>query len=221
MILCDTFIKWQDDNGQIWEYPVSDNNTTQYNSGIYQGKMVDYVTSQHRLTTVADVNICALKIDTRFFLGKVTSIPEVFRLTQIDTTSLGYGKSQAQLTVLRSTYNPDTDDIVTGICRTKEIVDDIPTQHTGSVQINYKGKPQIYIGSSKVVSCETVGCSWSITESEIADQVHIIQTEDCEIKLELPATNSSILLAGKTFTLVCKDTNGSVGTQLFTILGGA
>ena len=221
MILCDTFIKWQDDNGNIWEYPVSDNNTTQYNSGIYQGKHIDYVTSQHRLTTVADVNVCALRIDTRFFLGKVTSVPEVFRLTQIDTTSLGYGKSIAQLTVLRSTYNPDTDDVVTGICRMKEVIDDVPEQHEGDVQINYKGKPQLYIGSSKVVSSELSNCSWDILESEIASQVHITQANDFEIKLELPATNNSIMLAGKTFTLSCTDSNDNVGTQLFTILGGA
>lgn len=221
MILCDTFIKWQDDEGNIWEYPVADNNTTQYNSGIYQGKLVDYVTSQHRLSTVCDANVCNLKIDMRFFLGKVTSIPEVFRLTQIDTTSLGYGKSIAQLTVLRSTYNPETDDITTGICQMKETVDETPNEHTGNISINFDGEPIIYIGDKKTFTADAPACSWAILEPEAAAALTLTVANSNTVEVSAPITTDTMALEGDTFTLICNDGSGNTSTQLITILGGA
>lgn len=221
MILCDTFIKWQDDEGNIWEYPVADNNTTQYNSGIYQGKLVDYVTSQHRLSTVCDANVCNLKIDMRFFLGKVTSIPEVFRLTQIDTTSLGYGKSIAQLTVLRSTYNPETDDITTGICHMKETVDETPDEHTGNISINFDGEPIIYIGKNKIFTADIPSCSWGILEPEAAAALTLTAVNSNTVEVSAPITTDTMALEGETFTLICDDGSGNTSTQLITIIGGA
>lgn len=221
MILCDTFIKWQDDDGNIWEYPVADNNTTQYNSGIYQGKLVDYVTSQHRLSTVCDANVCNLKIDMRFFLGKVTSIPEVFRLTQIDTTSLGYGKSIAQLTVLRSTYNPETDDLTTGICRMKETVDETPDKHTGNISINFDGEPILYIGGNKTFTADVPACSWAILEPEAAAALTLTAVSSNTVEVSVPITTYSMSLEGQTFTLICDNGSGDTSTQLITILGGA
>ncbi len=47
MFLCDTTIKWEDEQGNIWEYPVSANNATQYNSGIFQGKTIKLMEKQY------------------------------------------------------------------------------------------------------------------------------------------------------------------------------
>lgn len=221
MFLCDTTIKWQDEQGNIWEYPVSDNNATQYNSGIFQGKMIDYVTSQHKLITTADENICKLKVDQRFFLGKGLAVPEVFRLTQVDTSSLGYGRGIATLTLLRATYNPETDDVETGICRFKEDVDNTPTEHGGELTISLNGSPQLMVGSSKAVSADVDFCTWGVLESDIAEFINIIKTGDNTATLSLPYSDAVLPYIGYTFTVVCLGDNGLTGSRTFQILGGA
>ena len=220
MFLCDTTIKWEDEQGNIWEYPVSANNATQYNSGVYQGKMIDYVTNQFKLYTKADANICALRIDQRFFLGKGTSVPEVFRLTQVDTTALGYGRGVAMLTLLRATYNPETDDVETGICKFKEDIDDTPTEHSGDIDITFNGKPQLIIGDSKAITANVSSCTWSILEPDIAALVNIVNTSDNSAVMSLPFSGEAMAYAGYPFTVVCTGNNGEAGTRAFQILGG-
>ena len=221
MFLCDTTLKWQDEHGEIWEYPVVVNNTTQYNSGIYQGKYVDFVTSQYKLTTTADINTCALKIDTRFFLGKGTAIPEVYKLTQNDTSSLGYGKGIAMLTVLRSVYNPDTDNIETRLCRTKEPVDDETPAPTGNPSIQYNGEPRVIIGGAKNVSADTPSCGWAVLEDNLAPLINIEITGGNSAVISVPISTDILPYEGSQFTLLCTDGSGNIGAQSFLILGGA
>ena len=222
MFLCDAKIKWQDKYGNVWEYPVVVNNTTQYNSGIYQGKYEDHVTSQYKLTTTADINTCALKIDTRFFLGKGTAVPEVYKLTQNDTSSLGYGKGIAMITVLRSTYNPETDDIETRLCLMKEPVDGDPPAPTGSPEIIYSGDPRIVIGGTKSVRVNTSAqCDWAIAEAELIPLINIKVTGDNSALITIPISKDIISYEGRPFTLVCNDGSGNTSTQSLMILGGA
>lgn len=220
MFLCDTTIKWQDDDGNIWEYPVVANNTTQYNSGVFQGKMIDYVTSQHKLITTADENILNLKTDTRFIFGKRNGIPDVYRLTQLDTTHLGYGKGIAMLTLLRTLYNPETDNIETGICITKEKVDDTPDIQSGDIEITVAGKPQLIIGDSKTVKANTDKCTWAILETVAADLISIVPTSDNTAILDLNASTEAFEIVGQIFTVACMDESGNIGTRTFQILGG-
>lgn len=221
MFLCDTTIKWEDESGNVWEYPVSVNNATQYNSGVFQGKVVDYVTNQFKLFTKADENICALRIDQRFFLGKGTAVPEVFRLTQIDTAALGYGRGVAMLTLLRSTYNPETDNIETGICKFKEDVDGIPKEHSGDINITFNGQPQLIIGDSKTITANSDSCTWSILEPDIAALINIVNKSDSSAILSLPFSVDALTYAGYPFTVMCIDQNGAIGTRTFQIIGGA
>ena len=221
MFLCDTTIKWKDEQGHIWEYPVSANNATQYNSGIFQGKTINYVTNQFKLYTKADENVCGLRIDQRFFLGKVTAIPEVFQLTQIDTVALGYGRGVAMLTLLRSIYNPETDDIETGICQYKEDPDHIPTDHSGNININVYGQPQLFIGDSKAVTADVDNCTWTILEPAFAELINIVQTDTNSAILSLPLSDEAMTAVGHVFTVVCTSDNGKSGTRTFQIIGGA
>lgn len=221
MFLCDDVIKWKDEDGNVWEYPVSVNNATQYNSGVFQGKMVDYVTNQFKLFTKADENICALRIDQRFFLGKGKAIPEVFKLTQVDTAALGYGRGVAMLTLLRSTYNPETDDIETRLCRFKEDVDSVPDEQSGNIDITFNGQPQLIIGDSKTITANVSSCTWSILEPDIAALVNIINKSDNSAVISLPFSAGALTYTGYPFTVMCIGSNGEMGSRTFQIIGGA
>ena len=78
---CNNFLKWQDDSGKIFEYPVFDINSTQYNSGVQGDKVMTLGSTQHMLTITADENTIALDHDKRFFNDRNTKSPTVFKLT--------------------------------------------------------------------------------------------------------------------------------------------
>lgn len=113
---CNNFLKWQDKSKNIFEYPVFDVNSTQYNSGESSDRIMTLGSSQHLLTIVADENTIALKNGHRFFLDRNTAEPTVFRLTQNDTTAVNYDRGLVKLTVTEDQYNPERDSIENWIC---------------------------------------------------------------------------------------------------------
>lgn len=115
--LCNWILKWQDNFGNILEYPCYDINSTQYNSGEQANKQFTIGSSQHMITLPYDENTVVLKTPRRFFLDRDPEHPTCFMVTQNDTTSYAYGKKGiVRITLLECPHNPDTDRIDLGIC---------------------------------------------------------------------------------------------------------
>lgn len=201
---CNNILKWQDENKHIFEYPVFDINSTQYNSGEFGDKTMTLGSSQHLLTIVADKNTIALNHGHRFFWDRNTVDPTVFKLTQNDTTAVNYDRGIVKLTVTEDQYNPKTDSIENWLCDYFKV---------STVTITYSGNPTIRVGGTKILNVDTTETvTWSV-ESDVGAT---IIPDGNSVKVKCPNDMSFV---DKTITV--KATVGSdVGECVLTITGG-
>lgn len=201
---CNNILKWQDENKHIFEYPVFDINSTQYNSGEFGDKTMTLGSSQHLLTVVADENTIALNHGHRFFWDRNTVDPTVFKLTQNDTTAVNYDRGIVKLTVTEDQYNPKTDSIENWLCDYFKV---------STVTITYSGNPTIRVGGIKTLRVDTTETvTWSV-ESDVG--ATIIPGGN-SVKVRCPNDMSFV---DKTITV--KATVGSdVSECVLTITGG-
>ena len=201
---CNNILKWQDENKHIFEYPVFDINSTQYNSGEFGDKTMTLGSSQHLLTIVADENTIALNHGHRFFWDRNTVDPTVFKLTQNDTTAVNYDRGIVKLTVTEDQYNPKTDSIENWLCDYFKV---------STVTITYSGNPTIRVGGTKTLRVDTTETvTWSV-ESDVGAT---ITPNGNAVKVKCPNDMSFV---DKTITV--KATVGSdVGECVLTITGG-
>ena len=201
---CNNILKWQDENKHIFEYPVFDINSTQYNSGEFGDKTMTLGSSQHLLTIVADENTIALNHGHRFFWDRNTVDPTVFKLTQNDTTAVNYDRGIVKLTVTEDQYNPKTDSIENWLCDYFKV---------STVTITYSGNPTIRVGGTKTLNVDTTETvTWSV-ESDVGAT---IIPDGNAVKVKCPNDMSFV---DKTITV--KATVGSdVGECILTITGG-
>ena len=205
LVRCNYIMKWQDDTKNIFEYPVFEINSTQYNSGEFGDKTMTLGGSQHLITAIADKNTIALNNGQRFFWDRNTINPTVFKLTQNDTTAMNYDKGLVKITVTEDQYNPKTDSIENWLCDYFKV---------STVTITYSGNPTIRVGGTKTLKVDTTETvDWSV-ESDIGATI-ISDGNSVKVK----CTND-INYGGKTITV--KATGGnSVGECLLTVIGGA
>ena len=201
---CNNILKWQDENKHIFEYPVFDINSTQYNSGEFGDKTMTLGSSQHLLTIVADENTIALNHGHRFFWDRNTVDPTVFKLTQNDTTAVNYDRGIVKLTVTEDQYNPKTDSIENWLCDYFKV---------STVTITYSGNPTIRVGGTKPLNVDTTETViWSVD----SDVGATITPNGNSVKVKCPNDMSFV---DKTITV--KATVGSdVGECVLTITGG-
>ena len=201
---CNNILKWQDENKHIFEYPVFDINSTQYNSGEFGDKTMTLGSSQHLLTVVADENTIALNHGHRFFWDRNTVDPTVFKLTQNDTTAVNYDRGIVKLTVTEDQYNPKTDSIENWLCDYFKV---------STVTIIYSGNSTIRVGGTKTLNVDTTETvTWSV-ESDVGAT---ITPNGNSVKVKCPNDMSFV---DKTITV--KATVGSdVGECILTITGG-
>lgn len=212
---CNGWLKWQNKEGKVYEYPIFDINSTQYNSGVESSKIMVLGSTQHMLSITADENTISLRHDMRFFLDRNKVEPTVFKLTQNDTTALNYDKGILHLTVTEDQYNPDTDNIDEWLC------DYVKPSVKSDIEIEYMGNLNVRIGGSyKIFTAVSLNpVTWDIiAENDIKNQLTIatVPTENkCKIKCNLEES-----LIGKSFTLQCTDSNGNIASVLIEIVGG-
>ena len=204
LVRCNYIMKWQDDNKNIFEYPVFEINSTQYNSGEFGDKTMTLGSSQHLITAIADDNTIALNHGHRFFWDRNTVDPTVFKLTQNDTTAMNYDKGLIKITVTEDQYNPKTDSIENWLCDYFKV---------STVTITYSGNPTIRVGGTKTLNVDTTE---TVTWSVEGDVGATITPNGNSVKVKCPNDMSFV---DKTITV--KATVGSdVGECILTITGG-
>lgn len=208
---CNNFLKWQDDSGKVFEYPVFDINSTQYNSGVQGDKVMTLGSAQHMLTITADENTIALDHDKRFFNDRNTKLPTVFKLTQNDTTALNYDKGLLHITITEDEYDPKTDSIENWLC------DYIKPNSSTPIEIIYTGKPVIRIGGSvKTFTANTTeDVAWAV-DNNFNGAVSVVSNGNtCKVRCDFDED-----IVNRTFTLSCTDESRNIGTVEITITGG-
>ena len=204
LVRCNYIMKWQDDTKNIFEYPVFEINSTQYNSGEFGDKTMTLGGSQHLITAIADKNTIALNNGQRFFWDRNTINPTVFKLTQNDTTAMNYDKGLVKITVTEDQYNPKTDSIENWLCDYFKV---------STVTITYSGNPTIRVGGTKTLKVDTTETvAWSV-ESDIGAT---ITPDGNSVKVKCI---NNIDYVGKTVTVKATVGN-SVGECLLTVIGG-
>lgn len=114
LTMCNWFLRWQNLAGEIIEYPCSDINSTQYNSGESGDKTMTLGSAQHMVTVQLSPETIGIRTPLRFFVSKDYSIP--FKVTQNDTISNNYGNGLCKITLTQDQLNPETDRPDIGLC---------------------------------------------------------------------------------------------------------
>lgn len=204
LVRCNYWIKWQDSNAKIYEYPVFEINSTQYNSGESGDKTITLGSSQHLVTITADENTILLDHDKRIFWDRNTVKPTVFKITQNDTTAMNYDKGLLKITITEDEYNPNTDSIEDWLCNYFKV---------SEVVILYSGQPTIRVSGTKTLRVDTdKEVVWSI-EGDIPAE---ITPDGNSVKVKCPNNQSYI---GKTI-VVKAVVDGAEGVCELTVTGG-
>lgn len=196
---CNQFLKWQDEKGKIYEYPVYDTNATQYNSGVQSTQVITVGSAQHSIWITADENTIMLDHDKRFFLDRNTKNPTVYKLTQNDTTTFSYDNGYLKLMMTEHQYNPETDSIDEWICDYIEV-------DSNDFAILYSGKPTIRVGGKKTFTADIEGgVIWSVNNANF------------------DTSKLTTIISGNKITIVCKYDESLLDNAEFTLnaVGGS
>ena len=201
---CNYWIKWQDSNAKIYEYPVFEINSTQYNSGESGDKTITLGSSQHLVTITADKNTILLDHDKRIFLDKNVADPTVFKITQNDTTAMNYDKGLLKITIMEDQRDPKIDSIENWLCDYLKV---------SEVTILYSGQSSIRAGGTKNMWVNTdQDVTWSV-EGDITAE---ITSDSNSVKIKCPNNHDYI---GKTI-VVKAVVGGAEGLCELIVTGG-
>lgn len=202
---CNYWMRWQDDKKNIFEYPVFEINSTQYNSGESGDKTLTLGSSQHLITVTADKNTIALNHGQRFFWDRNTVNPTVFKITQNDTTAMNYDKGLLKITIMEDQYDSDKDSIENWLCDYFKV---------SEVTILYSGNsPTIRVGGTKTLTVDsTEAVEWDI----ISDIGATIVSDKNTTKVKCPYSTDFV---GKEI-IITATVGGNSGQCVLTVTGG-
>lgn len=194
--LCNYTLKWQNKiTGEVYLYPASVLNATQYNTGV-QNKRDIMQTGFLQLNAWLSLDDITqtMQRGLRMFLDLDKTNPSVFVITSKMPIPFSYGndKRVMYITFSEDEYNPDVDSIDEWIC---DYVNpsDIP-QPTTPIEIDYSGLPEIRVGGRKTFTSTLSGAIFSlILPSAFEGKVSLVQTGD---KAVVKAVNDSAMVGG-------------------------
>ena len=153
LTMCNWFLKWQNDMGEVIEYPCNDINSTQYNSGEAGDKTMTLGSAQHMATVQATSDTIGIRSPLRFFVSRDYTIP--FKVTQNDTVSNNYGNGLCKITLTQDQLNLEVDRPDLGLCDYKEPTPLPPEpDETTDLSAVISGKSNLINGFSRTYSVE-------------------------------------------------------------------
>lgn len=173
-------LRWQDDEGNIFEYPVFD--YSQFNSDETDYNVVNVGEGRRKLTTIVDDNTVRLKHDKRFFWDRNTEAPSVFKVTQNNSTSMFYDNGLVIFTVIEDQYNSAVDNLSEWICDYKE-------PKTSALLLQWNGDSRIRIGRSRRV---WVDCDDAVEWDIQSDNGVSVENNGNSVKISVPLDESFI-----------------------------
>lgn len=227
LTLCNWILKWQDQNGEILNYPCYDSNTTQYNSGERFNEQITVGTSQHMIQLPYDNNTVVLNTPKRFMLDRNTENPTTFIVTQNDNTSYNFGKKGiVKITLYEHPLDIENDRIDLGICDYFE-PNSIDNQNVNgfsaqiiydSLEIKSGGDSQKYRAVFKDNGIEVINIvpEWNII-SDFNDDIDITINNETHI-IELSIDNDEHI--DEDIRLVLSDAGQTVQASIVLKIGG-
>lgn len=215
--LCNWILKWQNDSGDILEYPCYDTNATQYNSGEQSNRQFTIGSSQHLIILPYDKNTVKLNTPQRFFLDKNYDSPTSYIVTQNDTTSYNFGdKGIVRITLFENEENSDRDRPDLGICDYRDIQDFQKNNSDGNYisksvieydtnVIKSGGDEQIFVGKfydSQKKEIQNAKCKWEV----ICDFIDFLNIKESGNRIIISIDDDDFI--DEEFKLVLSDVEG-------------
>ena len=206
------WLKWQNADGDIFEYPICDMNTTQYNSGESGNEQIQIGSAQHVLYMTADDNTILIDHGLRVFLDRNTVKPTVYKVTQNDTTTLNFEKGIVKVTVSEDEFKNGVDRIDLWLCDYKE--PNVPQD----VEITYIGPSTVRVGMTKTF---TASDNTAVFSADLDDDIasSIMVNDKGNGVCDISATMTQRII-GRSFTLTATAESGNAGEITVTITGG-
>lgn len=114
---CNDFLRWQENNGNIYEILGNFTNKVQYNTGVYRDEYITYGSDQIGVFTQLNKHTMKLKHGMKFMIDADKQNPTVYELSKIDTVDYSYmGKGMISLMFVEYAYAPTKKELELGIC---------------------------------------------------------------------------------------------------------
>lgn len=180
---CSRLIKWQENDGSIYEIPVIARNATQYNNGESSDKVITLGSDQIILYTQLNEHTKRLDHGIKFFMDENKDNPTVYELTKPDTVDYSYfGKGMISLMLTECNYSPSEKELELGVCNYKDISPpNYPNEMVvlkaiifGNTDLKIKFPRTytvtLYDEAGNVVDWDNTICSWNIESEFIVSQ---------------------------------------------------
>ena len=114
---CMRWLRWQDDNGVIQEFPIIVTSASKYNNGERGDEVLSIGSDQ--LMVFAPLNDDTIKLDRgkKFFIDERKDNPTAYELTRADTALYAFmGKGFMSMILTECAYAASEDDLKFGVC---------------------------------------------------------------------------------------------------------
>lgn len=229
LLLCNTFIQWQDSDGSVFKYHCGDINCSKRGSGESEDKVMTVQDGQHSITLPTNEDVFTLNSTTRLFMDKNTINPAVYRVTQIDNTSNAVGNYGTTLVTLSvDKLNVEKDRIDLWLCDYQTPVTpptSTPTQD-GSCKITYKGNCEVKSGGSLKkftavfmdsngveIDYTTVNLKWKVTSDTF--DVGLLNKAEQDNYVSFKFDNDNLI--AEKFSIKLYDEDGIYGEYTLTV----
>ena len=200
---CMRWLKWQDDNGVIQEFPMIVTSASKYNNGEREDEVLSIGSDQ--LLVFIQLNDDTLKLDRgkKFFVDERKDIPTTYELTRTDTALYTFmGKGFLSMILTECAYTASEDDLKYGVC--DYVAPDVPntpdeaTTLEDGISGNISGNKSLKVGFERTYTANLVDANnskvnWSdefywniypesiVTETVDGDKVNILAEDEAVI----------------------------------------
>lgn len=230
LMLCQYKFRWQDKNKVVHERWGNVLNSTQYNSGEFSTNIITLESSQYMITLPTDEETLLIDDPIRMYMDLNKSRPNVYKVTQNDTTSYWYGDCGVCKITLAADEERHEDKKDYEICDFEYPNGNLRQSKNNTCLINYGTDKDIKSGYKKTYRAEFYDQNrkkvkrnslWKI-ESQMFD-VSLLNVIEEDNKITISLDNDDLI--GKTFllTLDCNDTSikpSSISVKIRSLYNG-
>ena len=207
---CGCSLRWQDENGDILDYPCFCVNAAQYNYGMFVSGTAALGASKFICRLPADRNTLALTRGKRFFIGNNPYVPMICRVTMSDTITMYADNGIVRLILEEDELDPEKDSRELRICDYRE-------KDSSALPIKCGGGDILRIGTAKRFFTESRDARFSVmADSDLLGRLYLDEKGggSCDIRAD-----SDSALVGRSFIVTASD-GSRTGSKEITLTGG-
>ena len=219
IIVCNKFLKWQDENGFVIKRLV--NIKKRDNDSLYEQKLITTLDGTLDVTLPYDDDTKKIDVDKRFMVELINGKPKVYKIVSVDYLSNTLDEHGViHWYMEQDEFNPETDSVENMIADFKPDIDNenenITTNNNENISVTKRCDIK-FDGSSNL----KIGGSWKLFKSlfydnndDIIDNIQAVWTIESDFECETQIINNDIKIKlsdevenGAEFKIILSDTN--------------